>query len=730
MPPLFYSTILTEIESIMLSGSFPVGLASILRAQLAWIALALCMALTTAYADNPTFNNELNYLGSSGLFFTPSGSSLDYGEFHFSYSSFADSSYRYQVAPGDSIYDGNTYSIASSPFPGLEIGLSNIGYDLSASSDLAANIKYSPTFIPDNWFDLSIGAIDLGGETGTQSAVYGALSKQFGRFRLTAGTGTQKQSNTLARYQGGFAGIEYQPHETLTLLAEHDGANTHYGLRLRTPQHWMNGKTQVFGSVMLGTDLDGAAANHFSLGVRTSLFSSSSIKFAQSEPLESSIKDALPWLFASVPASANRVEIPRGEEPGDHLPLIERLGRLKRIIARHGFEDVWVGQEAGRLFVRFENSIFNRNQIDALGLVLGEVAQRTAEDITDIDITLSRYGVPSLRFSVSAAALVEFYGKGSRLPALVALVPAVKSMGNSMGNALWVGGSMGQFLKPRVSLSPQFRYFLGTELGVFDYSLALRSSVELPLWPGATVSADYDHKVSQTPDFERGRSFYRWSMPSRWTNVELRQVLKLPLNVYGAVGVGQFKGIYRENFDGVFGEALWQSPNGIHQISVRGGRYQSNEYDGLVREVGVGRYRYYWSDLDLSISLEAGQYWRQDRGGRVEFAFNFGDTKAHFFIQDTGYQKVGIAFTAPLGLRRDMAPRLGQLKGSSEVRLGAQTMVNNDSGCNCLVPGRAQDGPGLSYLSRQVFNRDRLSVEYIRVNQARLREAFRLWGGR
>ncbi len=720
----------------MLSGSFSGCQVSMSRAQRGCMALGLCMALALApvHADDITFDNELNYLGSSGLFFTPSGSSLDYGEFHFSYSSFADSTYRSAVAneisAGRSPYDGNTFSILASPFPGVEIGLSNIGFDLSGGSDLAANIKYSPTFIPDHWFDLSIGAVDLGGETGTQSALYGALSKQFGRFRLTAGTGTQKQSNTLARYQGGFAGIEYQPHETLTLLAEHDGANTHYGLRLRTPQHWMNGKTQVFGSVMLGTDLDGAAANHFSLGVRTSLFSSSSIKFAQSEPLESSIRNALPWLFASATVSENRVQIKSNGQRDDQLPIIERLGYLKRIIAGHGFEDVWVGQEAGRLYVRFENSIFNRNQIDALGLVLGEVAQRAAEDITDVDITLSRYGVPSLRFKVSAPGLRDFYEEGIELPALVPLVPAIKSVGQSMGNALWVGGSMGQFLKPRVSLSPQFRYFLGTELGVFDYSLALRSSVELPLWPGATLSADYDHKVSQTPDFERGRSFYRWSMPSRWTNVELRQVIKLPLNLYGAVGVGQFKGIYRENFDGVFGEALWQSPNGIHQISLSGGRYQSNEYDGLVREVGLGRYRYYWSDLDLSISLEAGQYWRQDRGARVEFAFNFGDTKAHFFVQDTGYQKVGIAFTAPLGLRRDMAPRFGQLKGSSEVRLGAQTMVNNDSGCNCLIPGRAQDGPGLSYLSRQVFNRDRLSVEYLRVNQARLREAFRLWGVR
>ena len=51
-------------------------------------------------------------------------------------------------------------------------------------------------------------------------------------------------------------------------------------------------------------------------------------------------------------------------------------------------------------------------------------------------------------------------------------------------------------------------------------------------------------------------------------------------------------------------------------------------------------------------------------------------------------------------------------------------MINSDSGCNCLVPGRAQLAPYSSEIASQYFNNDRLNINYIHANQQRLREAF------
>ena len=105
-----------------------------------FVASALCFAgfSSQSMAEDDSITNEMNYLGLSGLFFVPSGTTLDYGDFHFSYSNMVDhKSYRQaQVAAGESTFDGHGFSFALSPFPGLEIGMSNMGYDLSGSSCL------------------------------------------------------------------------------------------------------------------------------------------------------------------------------------------------------------------------------------------------------------------------------------------------------------------------------------------------------------------------------------------------------------------------------------------------------------------------------------------------------------------------------------------------------------------------------------------------------------------
>ncbi|MDG1693869.1 MAG: YjbH domain-containing protein [Porticoccaceae bacterium] len=705
---------------------------SIFSSRQAFFQAAIINSVISLFFINQTTANErlmindLNYLGTSGLFFVPTGTTLDYGEFNFLHSNMVDhAGYRRQVSEGDSPFKGNAYSFALSPFPGVEIGMSNMGYDLDLSSDLIANVKYSPTFIPDSWFDLSIGAIDLGGETGAQRALYGSVSKQLGQVRLTLGSGVQKQEQTLRRYEGGFGGIEYQPYPWLTAIAEHDGANNHYGVKVRTPSHWLGGHTQIYSSALLNSNIDDKKeTTYFSVGVRTSLYSSTNFSLESAKPLEKSIANRLPWLFSDSPGEYKTIvkRLPTQIESKDDW-LVDRLGRLKRVLTKQGFESVWVGKDNQRLVIRFENSVFNRNDIDALGVVMGLATKYMPEETSVLDITLSKYGVPTFRFETSLSALKAFFTEEGAFPVLTSRKPKDQQI----HKMLWVGGSASPFGVPRISLSPAYQSFAGTELGVFDYSLALRSSVEIPLWPGATLLGDYDHQLKQSEDFERGRTFYRWSLPSRWTNVALTQAFQLPLNIYSSVGFGHFKGTYQQEFKGIFGELTWQSRKGAHRFSLSGGYYESTVFDELTREVGVGKYRYYFDDLDLMINIEAGQFWYQDRGARAELAFNFADTQARFFVQDTDHTLIGFGVTVPFGFRKDMTPTDLQIKGSENVKFALSTMVNSDSGCNCLVPGRAKMAPYGTNLTKTLLNYDRLSIIYLESNKLRLKDAYFNW---
>lgn len=683
--------------------------------------LAVFLISTIARANGVV--NDLNYLGTSGLFFVPSGSTLDYGEFHFSHSNMVDVASYSRFKQGDSVYEGNARSFATSPFPGIEIGMSNMGYDPDKGSDLIANIKYSPTFIPKNWFDIAVGAIDLGGETGMQRALYAAVSKEFdsslGEFRLTLGSGSQRQQQTIQRYQGGFAGIEYQPFKWLTAVAEHDGVNNHYGFKLHTPVSWLGEGTQLYGSALLQTDIDQTDTRFYGVGIRTSLFSAMDSALDTPKQRKKTISKQFPWLIdSSRQAAEPAARAVIAENIGANLALQDSLDYLRRALIRQGFESVWVTENNGVLSVGFENTIFNRNEIDALGVAMGLAAQVSPSSINFLDITLSKYGVKTLRFRLSLLRLKEFYANNAQLPPLQPLMAS-----DANPKSLAKLSDSGSYLIPRVILSPKVRHFMGTELGMLDYSIALRSTVELPLWSGGVLYGDYDYQLTQTEDFERGKSFYRWSLPSRWSSFAFKQMLQMPLNIYSSVGLGRFKGSYNEEYDGIFAETFWQSPSGAHSVSYSGGYYNSRIYNNE-RQMGVGRYRYYWQALDLSISYEAGQYWRQDRGSKLEFAFNFGDAKAHFYLQDTDHQLLGFGFSVPLAARKDRSPSRGQLRATNAFYVSTSTMINSDSGCNCLVPGRAQLAPYSSEIASDYFNNDRLNINYIHANQQRLREAF------
>jgi hypothetical protein len=686
----------------------------------------LAIFLMSSFARANAVVTDLNYLGTSGLFFVPTGKTINYGEFQFYTNNFADVQYyRDQVDLSDNKFSGNSLGFALSLFPGLEVGVSNMGYSYNyGGSDLIANIKYSPTFIPNDWFDMAIGAIDLGGETGIQRALYSSFSKQFGDLRFTAGSGVQKQDKTLRRYEGGFAGIEYQPYPWFTALAEHDGVNDHYGVKVRTPKHWLGGHTQFFGSALLKSNIEDDNSTYFSLGVRTSLYSSTYVALDSATPIESSISNSLPWLFSDSPREYKTIvkRLPNQIDSNDEW-LVDQLSRLKRALTKQGFESVWVGTKDQRLVLRFENSVFNRNDIDALGVAMGLAAEYTSQELSILDLTLSKYGVPTLRFETSLEGLKAFFAGEGSFPAMT----AKKAKNHNMHKMLWVGGSASPFYVPRIEFSPKVRSYIGTVLGVMDYSVALSSNVKIPLWTGAFLSGDYEKFLGQTSDFDEGRAFNGWSISSGWSGFSIKQTIKLPLQVYSSFGLGRFKGVFQEDHSGLFGEMFWQSKQGKHMLILNGGYYESNAIDSDNRRLAIGKYRYYWDDLDIAISVEGGQYWRQDKGGKLEAAFNFGDTQVQIYMQNTSHQVIGIGFSVPIGIRKDTISNGIQLKGADRFDYGFSTTVNNGLGYNPIFPGRAKHAPHANDLLNVYFNNDRLNISYIRANKHRLIESFQEW---
>lgn len=670
-------------------------------------------------------DNNVNFQGFSGLFNVPSGESLNYGEFHFSYSNLTDSLDGRFGAEGTAYADGNVFSLSTSPFPGLEVTMRNIGNDIQESSDLSANLKYSPTFIPKEWFSLAFGVQDLGGATNDLDAKFVSVSKEFQDFRLTIGTGKQEEkfeNKVASRYTGGFYGLEYQPLDWLTLMAEHDGESNTVGARISTPLSWLQYKYQLSATILGKNQYDSEDhdALYFGLGLRTSLFTSEESRLNKKRQKEGRLAEALDWLFHDEDIERYQaLDIGFSEHQHIDDKIVSKLGTIKHSISKLGFERVWIGLDGATLFVRFENSVFNRNEIDAIGVVLGLIAERVDEAIEHIDLTLLKYDVPTLRFHVSKQNLIDFY-RGTTADIL--LTPRVAN-NQKLGDMFWVGGSRNPYWVPRFSFAPLLRSFVGTELGVFDYSFALRTSVTVPIWKGGEIIADYDLKLSDSDDFKRGTTFYRWRHDSGTKNILMRQTLQLPFNIYASAALGRVKEMQFEEHNIVALESSWQSTAGTHSFSFHGAYLDNVDFKSLDKDIFVGKYRYYSQALDMSLSAEAGKFWRQDDGVRITASFNFGDTKIDVFAQDTDVQSIGFSASIPLTPRRDMKPSFLQLKGVNSWQYGLTTRTDV-VGSNPLAPQRAYLPSYLQHLQKTYFNNDRLSVAYIIANKDRLKNAY------
>ena len=138
---------------------------------------------------------------------------------------------------------------------------------------------------------------------------------------------------------------------------------------------------------------------------------------------------------------------------------------------------------------------------------------------------------------------------------------------------------------------------------------------------------------------------------------------------------------------------------------------------------GPGASHDYLESLDVSLAIEAGQFWLEDRGAKASATFNFGDTQLSVYVQDTDVQMLGIGISVPLTPRRDMRPAAVQFKGSDNWRYNLTTRTDF-AGSNPLAPLRGYRPGYLRHLEDTYFNNDRLTLSYVRANMLRLRTAF------
>ncbi|WMO14768.1 YjbH domain-containing protein [Pseudoalteromonas piscicida] len=127
-------------------------------------SLSICCLPAMASEHLDSFQS---FAGYTGLFNTPTAEVLEKGHVNFGYNNQLD-------LRGKKFVDGHNYAFSAGLFDGLEVGgfiaaetmHDNIFREEGRGQlrDLSFNIKYQLPFVPKEWFNLAIGAKDLGGK--------------------------------------------------------------------------------------------------------------------------------------------------------------------------------------------------------------------------------------------------------------------------------------------------------------------------------------------------------------------------------------------------------------------------------------------------------------------------------------------------------------------------------------------------------------------------------------
>ncbi|WP_462173374.1 YjbH domain-containing protein [Pseudoalteromonas xiamenensis] len=682
------------------------------QAQL--LLASLCAGATfSSFANNQT---DQAYYGFTGLFNIPNAETLKTGEMAIGYNN--------QLEFRGKYVDGHNFNFTAGLFDGLEVAgkvaASSMNHNLFYSEgkgeirDLSFNAKYQIPYIPKDWFSLAIGAQDLGGAANNFEAYYVAASKEIGDFRITLGGGTTE--NATGRLDGAFGGVEWMPFTWLTIAAEHDAQALNAGVKVHVPSEWTGDWVDLTLSGKLYSDVDdnrNEDSAYFGINAKFNVMKNEhrAKAFAAPMPMENA-------KFIKANSLTKQSYYVNDSENQDTQTsnLEQQVIQLKYALLKDGFENVEVGFNNQEISVIFENHVFNRNELDALGLVLGRIQASMPSELR-FTVTMKKFDIQQIQLKGLVASYQAFIENGS-LPDL-----AVNQNDYvERGGLKWVhhGAKNAPYWKPRVSLSPALVTGFATELGVLDYSLALQADVSLPLWQGASIDVSARQHVASSDDYKEGKPFHYYEHKSGVKDILFTQTVKLPFNVYNQTQVG----IYNEYYDyyGAKNQSVWQSPQGTHQFSFEAGYFEYKDYSGN-RKTYLGGYRYNLSDYDITLSAKAGKFFYGDTGFKLESKFWFGDTAIDLFYQNTDVQMVGIGLNIPLTPRKDYGvTEFGQLTGNKNWRHQIRSRIGDSH--NELSFGTAIQIQTNQSIERAYFNQDRLSSGYILNHAERLKEAY------
>jgi hypothetical protein len=593
------------------------------------------------------------------------------------------------------------------------------GFALGGISDLSANLKVSaPLGDGSQATRVALGVNDIAGGAANFRAAYGVLTQPWGPWSATLGVGKGRETplaGTRQPLDGVFGGVDYRMPAGLlpgnvTLSVEHDGRQALAGGR------WTSPALPALAGARLSVTAHrtferGAIPGHTAMGFFLAL------PFGERLATVGSA-EAVPGSTTPVPASAPS---PAAESES------ARLGNLQAALIALGMERVRVGRVEKHWVVEYQNHRFGHHELDAAGLVLGLAAQAAPAEVERIVLTALKVGQPVMTLGVSAQAWRDFVREGR--PGLLQESLQVQRGGGFDPRLVdWLSDTPGPATRLQLRLMPNLAYTIGTELGAFDYSLAIRVTATVPLWKGAQVVANAQERIGVSPQAKAGAAFASLRQPQGLQALAVHQTLWL--GRYAVIGGAA--GVFEHDAPGVEGEAVLFVPGRDDVVRLRGRQLERRPdmpLGGQLQQWASYRWVPQFGGWARDTWVEAGWQRHSDRstGPMLTVSRWWGDFGAHLTYRQGGIRRfAGLELSVPLTPRA--APRTGpvQLLGASQWRTGMRTRIADaqSQGGNWVEPRAVRDYSPAWDIERHTLDSGRHGPGYVAQHLPRLREAY------
>jgi len=628
-----------------------------------------------------------SYQGFQGLINTPNAEVVPEGEFGFLYNTQVDNFYPSSSPDFRDDKNQKNYLINMGVLPNLDFSLRFAdGKDSHTNgvyaSDRILSFKYQLPLLPEDIAKVSLGMQDIGGGRHYMTSSYLVASKTFQNFRTSLGYAKGSETGSL---DGIFGGVEYQPFSWLQLSSEYDTRD--WNMALKTFYNTQLGNQPLTLGAMAKSSLDYNKA-YFGFFAYAPLYDKSKV-------IEKTIERL---------ASSKIVKL-------DTLGLSNLSKTVKK----------------DSVHISYENTLYNYNDIDALGMVLGIVA--TSNIAPNIIISMKKSNIVYQTVTTNTKEYIKFLKTGNYRSGLLRFYNSETSL-STMSNS--------DKFKPLISLQPALRLVDGSEYGDIDYSLSLQAETSMRIAKGTTISTRVNIPISNTDNFKKD-AIFDYRVRNKGDKVEIDQLLlsqylqiDTPTPWINLFQVGQFE----KELKGFSYESAISDSSGKHQLMLKIANLKDDIYNTIdwyhntdKREERLLSYRYYWEGLNSNIKLTAGQFLYGDQGVNFTLKRYFSDLTLQLDLGRTdhklrGESNVGrLSLSIPFGPNRRIKTDFVDISGGEFTYQKRKNIVSKGVS-SYAKPFHTEEVSNSFTLDEYYLDRGRFQPSYIKTNYSRLRNVF------